>query len=535
MTTHTPVGAPTLIPLKQIDANPWQPRKAYDEGYLRGLAESILRYRDTQPGTKGLLQLPAARQVGDRYQLAYGHNRWQAFMQLAAEDSFYTELPVMIGAFSDEEMATMAWSENSARKDLTAIEEAEAIARYAADFGWNDTQVGAKLGLDRSTVAHKRALLKLPLEVQQLLLQGKISERAAKALLPLVQWPVAGAVKWEKTVGGEPGNILAHLAEWTSDRVRGAVQYWINNHSKIIRPSYEEDGLLDEAVFAVEGNILADTCRGCSFRVYHEKQSLCAHTSGDCLAAKRQRLTARRLAPAVEATGIPLLGKDQIDHWTQEGLAVALEPRCENLRLGPRRAWQDQENYPSPPGCPDVVYACALGVCACRRRANDAKQQTRVVAATAPSGMLPVTVSTEVGGSAVPARASLPPTLSMTSDTPPAPSMAQARTPEQAMAAARRQLATEAALKQALADSFGWRAWAAVLSALMPDSFGPPAKYQSAEELADSAVSALGCCLEDGDRETADILWRALLANAGLKIDEATEPSTTDADERRAA
>ena len=117
---------------------------------------------------RGLLQPPVGRQVDGRVQLAFGHRRLRAYRHIRTQiDAMgWSAMPVNVQTLTDEQMALAAWSENAQRKDITAIEEAQAIKRMMDVFGWSQGDMGSKLGVDRSTVANKLRLLRLPEEVQ---------------------------------------------------------------------------------------------------------------------------------------------------------------------------------------------------------------------------------------------------------------------------------------------------------------------------------------------------------------------------------
>jgi len=160
-----------------FDANPWQPRTIVDETHIADLAASIAR--------DGLLQTPLGRIVNQqgvvvpaakigtqpgvsipankwRVQLAFGHSRLKAYELLSGTDPSFGAMPVDLRNLTDEQMANFAWSENAQRKDLTAIEEAEAIAKRLNDFGWTHAQAAEAMGLERSVISNKLRLLRLP-------------------------------------------------------------------------------------------------------------------------------------------------------------------------------------------------------------------------------------------------------------------------------------------------------------------------------------------------------------------------------------
>jgi hypothetical protein len=110
-----------LISIECIDDNPFQSRQSYDEAAILELATDIAE--------RGLLQPVVARpEPGGRCQLAFGHRRLRAFRLLHEQGAQgYNAIPCEVRTISTEQMALYAWSENAQRKDLTPIEEAQAI------------------------------------------------------------------------------------------------------------------------------------------------------------------------------------------------------------------------------------------------------------------------------------------------------------------------------------------------------------------------------------------------------------------------
>jgi len=203
------------VPLERMRDNPFQTRADY--GDLEALAASLLKMRFSCPETSGLLQVPPGRLVieaspgpsgsagartfpnpaeyGDALaclaaepracvELAAGHRRLRAFWQLlTAGHQDYDTFPVALGPLSDQAMADVAWEENAKRKDLSPIEQAEALQRAITSFSWTQSEVGRRWGLSQSAVANKLRLLSLPQEVQVAIRAGQLSERHGRALL----------------------------------------------------------------------------------------------------------------------------------------------------------------------------------------------------------------------------------------------------------------------------------------------------------------------------------------------------------------
>lgn len=163
------IGPVSRLSVGQIAHNPYQPRKQFDEEELKSLCDSVKNH--------GILQPLAVRQVGDGYQLIAGERRLRA-AQLAG----LTEVPVHVVAFDDQQVFEAALVENIQRSDLNAIEKAQGFKEYLDKFGLTQEQLGAKLGLDRSTVSNLLGLLNLAPEVQDAVRLGQISLGHAKVL-----------------------------------------------------------------------------------------------------------------------------------------------------------------------------------------------------------------------------------------------------------------------------------------------------------------------------------------------------------------
>jgi hypothetical protein len=181
------------IPIERVFDNPFQTRQVYTD--IEELAESILKMKSARPETSGLIQVPTGRIViengrqtkvlnPDEYggvesclgdeplavvQLAVAHRRKRAFAHLlqVQGDEDYATFPVEILVLDDRRMSDIAWEENNQRKDLTAIEEAEALQRAIEEFGYTQAEIGERWGLSQSAVANKIRLLQLPEQAQE--------------------------------------------------------------------------------------------------------------------------------------------------------------------------------------------------------------------------------------------------------------------------------------------------------------------------------------------------------------------------------
>ncbi|MBR0489601.1 MAG: ParB/RepB/Spo0J family partition protein [Prevotella sp.] len=168
-------GSSTIneVPISQIEANPNQPRREFDQEALQELANSIAQLGIVQPIT--------LRQIADdRFQIIAGERRWRA-SQLAG----LTAIPAYIRTISDENVMEMALVENIQREDLNSIEIALAYAQLLEKDGMTQEKVSERVGKSRAAIANYLRLLKLPAQVQMALQKKDIDMGHARALLSL--------------------------------------------------------------------------------------------------------------------------------------------------------------------------------------------------------------------------------------------------------------------------------------------------------------------------------------------------------------
>lgn len=157
------------VPLSQIELNPFQPRKAFDQDELAAMSATVKSH--------GILQPLVVRQVGDHYQIVAGERRLRA-----AREAGLVSVPVRIVDFNDQEVLEAALIENIHRTDLNPIEKAQGFKDYLDRFALNHEQLAQKLGLARSTITNLVNLLELPPDIQEGLRVNQISEAHAKIL-----------------------------------------------------------------------------------------------------------------------------------------------------------------------------------------------------------------------------------------------------------------------------------------------------------------------------------------------------------------
>ncbi len=157
------------VPVDRIQHNPYQPRRAFDQDELTSLSESIRHH--------GILQPLVVRAVGDQYQLIAGERRLRAAQAIG-----FTEVPVRVVDFNDQQVLEAALVENIQRADLNPIEKAHGFRDYLDRFQMTQEQLAQRLGLDRTTISNLVNLLELPTEVQDAVRLGQISLGHAKVI-----------------------------------------------------------------------------------------------------------------------------------------------------------------------------------------------------------------------------------------------------------------------------------------------------------------------------------------------------------------
>ena len=159
-----------MVSIELIIPNRFQPRLTFDEQSLNELSSSIKEH--------GIIQPLILRRLGDKYEIIAGERRYKA-----ATIAGLTEVPAIISDLDDNRSAEIALVENVQRKDLSAIEEAKSYKKMLDKGHLTQEQLAQKIGVSQSAVANKLRLLNLNEDVQEALMNNKISERHARSLL----------------------------------------------------------------------------------------------------------------------------------------------------------------------------------------------------------------------------------------------------------------------------------------------------------------------------------------------------------------
>jgi len=165
-----------MAALSDIEPDPGQPRKTFDEATLAELSESIKHHGLLQP----VIVTPAPSGSKKRYRIVAGERRYHACVLAGL-----TDIPVRVVRGDENTLAEIALVENLQREDLNAIETAVAIKLLIEKHGLTQEKAAERLGLKRTVVSNKLRLLTLPDEVRAALVEGKLSEGHAKVLLAL--------------------------------------------------------------------------------------------------------------------------------------------------------------------------------------------------------------------------------------------------------------------------------------------------------------------------------------------------------------
>ncbi|MBY0373844.1 MAG: ParB/RepB/Spo0J family partition protein [Bryobacteraceae bacterium] len=171
-TTPASTGPFALLPPDQIKPNPTQPRQLFQPDALAELAESIK--------ANGIIQPLIVRPKDGTYELVAGERRWRA-----AKLAGLTQVPVVIQEVAEDKVLELALIENIQRADLNPIETAQAFQRLVRELNVSHEEIGRRTGKDRTTITNFIRLLKLPVDLQQMVAEGKLTTGHARALLAL--------------------------------------------------------------------------------------------------------------------------------------------------------------------------------------------------------------------------------------------------------------------------------------------------------------------------------------------------------------
>lgn len=160
------------LKIKDIEINKDQPRKQFNEDALQELADSISQH--------GIIEPLVVTKKDNYYLLVSGERRWRAAMKAGLK-----EVPVVVKDYTDREILEIALIENIQREDLNPIEEAQAYQKLIEEFQLKQDDVAERVSKSRSAITNILRLLKLCDEVQEMVIDEKLSNGHARALLPI--------------------------------------------------------------------------------------------------------------------------------------------------------------------------------------------------------------------------------------------------------------------------------------------------------------------------------------------------------------
>ncbi|MCI1723686.1 MAG: ParB/RepB/Spo0J family partition protein [Lachnospiraceae bacterium] len=163
-------SAETMVRISLVEPNRSQPRKVFQEEPLKELSDSIRKF--------GIIQPLLVQKKDGYFEIIAGERRWRA-----AKMAGLKEVPVIIKDFTNKEAVEVSLIENIQREDLNPIEEAKAYKRLIDEFSLNQENVADRVSKSRTAVTNSMRLLKLDERVQNLVVDGSISEGHARALL----------------------------------------------------------------------------------------------------------------------------------------------------------------------------------------------------------------------------------------------------------------------------------------------------------------------------------------------------------------
>jgi ParB family chromosome partitioning protein len=165
-------GRVVEAPVSALDPNPWQPRSVIDPARLGELTASIRE--------SGVVQPILVRRRGERFQIVAGERRWRAAQAAGLES-----VPVHVRDVPDAQLLELAIVENIQRAELSPLEEAHAFRRMQDELRFTQEEIARRVGRERSTIANTLRLLRLPMELQALVTEGRLDAGHARALLAL--------------------------------------------------------------------------------------------------------------------------------------------------------------------------------------------------------------------------------------------------------------------------------------------------------------------------------------------------------------
>lgn len=190
------------LKIKDIEINKEQPRKQFNEDALQELADSIAQH--------GVIEPLIVTKRDNYYLLVSGERRWRASMKAGLK-----EVPVVVKDYTDQEILEIGLIENIQREDLNPIEEAQAYQKLIEEFHMKQDDIAERVSKSRSAITNILRLLKLANPVQEMVIDEKLSNGHARALLPIedtnLQYEIACKVFDERLSVRETEKLVKKL------------------------------------------------------------------------------------------------------------------------------------------------------------------------------------------------------------------------------------------------------------------------------------------------------------------------------------
>jgi len=170
--SETSMDSIVFVDINDIKPNSSQPRQVFNQEKIDELAESI--------ATHGVIQPLLLKETTHGFEIIAGERRWRA-----ARKAGIKQIPGIVKELTTEQLAMVALIENIQREDLNPIEEAEAIQRMCDEFGLTQDAVSKSIGKSRPYITNLLRLLKLPEGIRKMVLEGKLSNGHARALVSI--------------------------------------------------------------------------------------------------------------------------------------------------------------------------------------------------------------------------------------------------------------------------------------------------------------------------------------------------------------
>ncbi len=371
-----------FIKVSEIADNPFQTRFNYPEEYIRELGESI----DSQ----GLLQPVGVRKKGKTYQLGFGHCRLRAMKNLGKE-----KIECTVNAWTDEQMATICFTENQQRLDTNPMEDALAMENFRKTFNWTMEQVSEKLDVSPATVSNTIRLLKLPAYFRNAIAVGKLTAAQGKAIVFLYEKPrvMRDATlrcltwTWPVEYDHKTSKITYKMLDWRDNHDEERLQLFFERSAPQLKRDIQTaianvgvvvSGTMLFKEYPTSMSIVHDTCSGCKMLLQQEgEKPRCTFKS--CLESKKDHTRKERFVNYVEKKDITILpdvpeGAVLFENSYRSGevnkqtIKHAVNTGCPNLAIV-KKAYTGLMSLPNPQ-IKAVSHGCLCtghkGGCPCR-------------------------------------------------------------------------------------------------------------------------------------------------------------------------